>query len=153
MGRSSGEPLAVRRARTVGVNFWLRYTMLAGCGLSNRLRKHLRARALSPGPNRLFAHLVLAPLQLRRIEPVPSVEGRMKSWCRVSLAVTLVVVSLVAPTRPAAAQRGQAPPVVVRPKDQRVPAPYNINMVRPIAMPDNLWMSELTILEMRDLVR
>src|SRR5678815_1643553 len=26
-------------------------------------------------------------------------------------------------------------------------------MVRPVAMPDNLWMSELTILEMRDLVQ
>src|SRR5678815_4015291 len=26
-------------------------------------------------------------------------------------------------------------------------------MVRPVAMPDNLWMSELTILEMRDLVK
>lgn len=50
--------------------------------------------------------------------------------------------------------RGGAPPVVVvRPKDQRVPAPYSLTMDRPVAMPDNLWMSELTILEMRDLVR
>jgi hypothetical protein len=50
--------------------------------------------------------------------------------------------------------RGGAPAVeVIRPKDQRVPPPYSIDMVRPIAMPDNLWMSELTILEMRDLVR
>src|SRR5215468_1464418 len=48
----------------------------------------------------------------------------------------------------------QTPAVeVIRPKDQRVPPPYSINMERPIAMPDNLWMSELTILEMRDLVR
>jgi len=54
-------------------------------------------------------------------------------------------------------QRGQgqrAPrPVVVRPADQRVPAPYDYeNMVRPVALADNVWMSELTILEMRDLV-
>jgi len=54
-------------------------------------------------------------------------------------------------------QRGQGQraerPVVVRPKDQRVPAPFSMDMVRPVAMPDNLWMSELTILEMRDLVK
>ncbi len=52
-------------------------------------------------------------------------------------------------------QRGQQPPrpTVVRPKDQRVPAPFSMDMVRPVAMPDNLWMSELTILEMRDLVK
>jgi len=59
---------------------------------------------------------------------------------------------------PAVAQGGggggqQQRPVVVRPADQRVPAPYSLQMARPIAMPDNLWMSELTILEMRDLVR
>jgi creatinine amidohydrolase len=53
---------------------------------------------------------------------------------------------------PVIAQRG-AGPAVVRPKDQRVPAPFSLEMVRPVAMPDNLWMSELTILEMRDLVR
>jgi len=56
----------------------------------------------------------------------------------------------------AAGQRGQQPPrpTVVRPKDQRVPAPFNAaEMVRPVAMPDNVWMSELTILEMRDLVK
>jgi creatinine amidohydrolase len=45
------------------------------------------------------------------------------------------------------------PPEVVRPADQRVPPPYSYDMVRPIAMADNVWMSELTILEMRDLVR
>jgi hypothetical protein len=47
----------------------------------------------------------------------------------------------------------QARPTVVRPKDQRVPPRYSIQMDRPIAMADNVWMSELTILEMRDLVR
>jgi len=52
-----------------------------------------------------------------------------------------------------AAGRGAPPPVVVRPKDQRVPAPYSLMMDRPVSLPDNLWMSELTILEMRDLVR
>src|SRR5262249_28838777 len=44
-------------------------------------------------------------------------------------------------------------PTVVRPKDQRVPPPFSMDMARPIAMPDNVWMSELTILEMRDLVK
>lgn len=34
-----------------------------------------------------------------------------------------------------------------------MPAPYSLQMVRPIALADNVWMSELTILEMRDLVR
>jgi hypothetical protein len=49
---------------------------------------------------------------------------------------------------------GQAQrPVVVRPPGQRVPPRYSIQMDRPIAMADNVWMSELTILEMRDLVR
>lgn len=52
---------------------------------------------------------------------------------------------------PASGQRPE-PPEVVRPPDQRVPAPYSYDMVRPVSMPDNLWMSELTILEMRDLV-
>ena len=57
-------------------------------------------------------------------------------------------------TTPPQPGRGGAPPVeVVRPKDQRVPAPYSLTMDRPVAMPDNVWMSELTILEMRDLVR
>jgi len=65
---------------------------------------------------------------------------------------------LGATVTPAAAQQQQqrqrpAPVEVVRPKDQRVPPPYSYDMVRPIAMADNLWMSELTILEMRDLVR
>jgi creatinine amidohydrolase/Fe(II)-dependent formamide hydrolase-like protein len=51
-------------------------------------------------------------------------------------------------------QRERPPrPVVVRPKDQRVPAPYDYaTMVRPVALADNVWMSELTILELRDLV-
>jgi hypothetical protein len=50
---------------------------------------------------------------------------------------------------------GGAPRVeVVRPPDQRVPAPFDQNtMVRPVTMADNVWMSELTILEMRDLVK
>jgi hypothetical protein len=49
--------------------------------------------------------------------------------------------------------RGTPPPTVVRPKDQRVPPPFSLQMVRPIALADNVWMSELTILEMRDLVQ
>ena len=78
----------------------------------------------------------------------------MKKWtCR---ALVLVLVVGVAPGSLAAqAGRGARPPMpeVVRPADQRVPAPYSYDMVRPIAMADNVWMSELTILEMRDLVR
>jgi creatinine amidohydrolase len=62
-----------------------------------------------------------------------------------------VLLGFAAGAVPASAQgRGAA---VVRPKDQRVPAPYSLQMVRPIAMADNVWMSELTILEMRDLVQ
>lgn len=88
----------------------------------------------------------------------------MKIWIGVvvlCLSATLGLAQAPAPAgqvqRVGEGQRGQsqrAPrPVVVRPRDQRVPAPYSIDMVRPIAMPDNLWMSELTILEMRDLVK
>jgi len=67
--------------------------------------------------------------------------------------------ALLATAAPTAvlAQTGQAsrpqPPEVIRPADQRVPAPYSDDMVRPIAMADNVWMSELTYLEMRDLVQ
>jgi creatinine amidohydrolase/Fe(II)-dependent formamide hydrolase-like protein len=68
---------------------------------------------------------------------------------RRSCYFALVLALLVA--APVSSQRA-APPDVVRPPDQRVPAPYSDDMVRPVAMPDNLWMSELTILEMRDLV-
>lgn len=77
--------------------------------------------------------------------------------CRFLALASLVAVALV-PADALAQQRGgrgQRPPVpeVVRPADQRVPPPYSYDMVRPIAMADNVWMSELTILEMRDLVR
>ncbi len=76
----------------------------------------------------------------------------MKTWSNTALMLTLI---LCAAATPVEAQRGQgaAAPAVVRPKDQRVPAPFSLDMVRPVAMPDNVWMSELTILEMRDLVR
>ena len=67
-------------------------------------------------------------------------------------AVTVLLVLLGAVTPIRAQQSGQTRPTVVRPKDQRVPAPWSHDMVRPIAMADNVWMSELTILEMRDLV-
>jgi creatinine amidohydrolase len=72
-----------------------------------------------------------------------------------ALTLTVLAVDAHAQGNPPAAGRGRGgPPVeVIRPKDQRVPPPYSINMDRPIAMPDNVWMSELTILEMRDLVR
>lgn len=73
----------------------------------------------------------------------------------------LALLLLVFAVQPARAQttsapatgRGAPPPVVVRPRDQRVPPPYSLTMDRPVSLPDNLWMSELTILEMRDLVR
>ena len=69
-------------------------------------------------------------------------------------AVTAAIVLGGAVTGVAAQGRGSAAAVeVVRPRDQRVPAPYSLDMDRPIAMADNVWMSELTILEMRDLVR
>jgi len=70
----------------------------------------------------------------------------------------VTVLLLAAAAMPAAAQQGgrggRAPaPVVERPPTQRVPPPYSLEMVRPVALADNVWMSELTILEMRDLVR
>ena len=70
-----------------------------------------------------------------------------------ALMLALTLFAAVAPA--SAQQRGDRPPPpeVVRPKDQRVPPPYSYDMVRPIAMADNVWMSELTILEMRDLVK
>lgn len=73
---------------------------------------------------------------------------------RICLALSLASLAM-APLSAMGQNRGQrpAPPEVIRPADQRVPAPYSYDMVRPVAMPDNLWMSELTILEMRDLVR
>ena len=69
------------------------------------------------------------------------------------LALSLTLLGAV-PVAAQAGGRGQRPPPpeVIRPADQRVPAPYSYEMRRPISMPDNVWMSELTILEMRDLV-
>jgi creatinine amidohydrolase/Fe(II)-dependent formamide hydrolase-like protein len=67
-----------------------------------------------------------------------------------ALTLFTLLFALVSPL--AAQQRGQPRPTVVRPKDQRVPAPWSYEMVRPVALADNVWMSELTILEMRDLV-
>jgi hypothetical protein len=72
---------------------------------------------------------------------------------RQSLFTSLVLtLALGAGAEPALAQ-GRSGAAVVRPRDQRVPPPFSLEMVRPIAMADNVWMSELTILEMRDLVR
>jgi len=69
------------------------------------------------------------------------------------LALSLTLLG-AAPVAAQAGGRGQRPPPpeVIRPADQRVPAPYSYEMRRPISMADNVWMSELTILEMRDLV-
>lgn len=95
------------------------------------------------------------------MRPVSSFTSRAAAMDAVKplscLALSLGLL-LGATVTPAAAQQQQqrqrpAPVEVVRPKDQRVPPPYSYDMVRPIAMADNLWMSELTILEMRDLVR
>src|SRR5262245_62091130 len=98
-------------------------------------------------------------------------EQPMKRWSFAPLALALLLSVGVVPTfaqqpgQPAAGGRaggagrgggagGGAPRVeVVRPPDQRVPAPMGADMVRPVAMADNVWMSELTILEMRDLVK
>lgn len=80
---------------------------------------------------------------------------------RRSFGTMVTALLLAAAAMPVAAQQGgrgggggrAAAPVVERPPTQRVPPPYSLEMVRPIAMADNVWMSELTILEMRDLVR
>src|SRR5262245_38303173 len=97
----------------------------------------------------------------------------MKRWSYAPLALALLLSVGSAPAfaqqagQPAAAGGGRAggagrgggagggaPRVeVVRPVEQRVPAAFGPDMVRPVALPDNVWMSELTILEMRDLVR
>lgn len=78
----------------------------------------------------------------------------MKTSAPLTLALLATLGSTPVVVSGQQAQRGQRPPPpeVVRPADQRVPAPYSYDMVRPIAMADNVWMSELTILEMRDLV-
>lgn len=72
---------------------------------------------------------------------------------RAPLAATALALTLL-PAGLSAQRPGQRPPPpeVIRPADQRVPAPFSEEMVRPIALADNVWMSELTILEMRDLV-
>ena len=72
-----------------------------------------------------------------------------------TLAIGILPMSVTAQTGRGGRGRGQGPPPpeVIRPANQRVPAPYSYDMRRPIAMADNVWMSELTILEMRDLVR
>lgn len=84
----------------------------------------------------------------------------MKQWSCAATAVALLLSagSTSALARQAGQQAGQRRggaerPVVVRPADQRVPAPFSLDMIRPIAMADNVWMAELTILELRDLVR
>jgi creatinine amidohydrolase len=83
----------------------------------------------------------------------------MKRWSCAPVALSLLLsVGVSSALAQQAGQRrggaGQADrPVVVRPADQRVPAPFSLDMIRPIAMADNVWMSELTILELRDLVR
>jgi hypothetical protein len=82
--------------------------------------------------------------------------GRRTAPLAVSLLLAFDAALAIAQTTtppPSGRGGGPPPPVVVRPRDQRVPAPYSIEMDRPVAMPDNVWMSELTILEMRDLVR
>jgi len=80
----------------------------------------------------------------------------MKRWTWLTASLALLVgaspSSLLAQAGQARRGERPPPPEVVRPADQRVPAPYSYDMVRPIAMADNVWMSELTILEMRDLV-
>jgi creatinine amidohydrolase len=101
-------------------------------------------------------------------------EQPMKRWSYAPLALALLLSVGYAPAfaqqpgQPAAAggggraggagrgggAGGGAPRVeVVRPAGQRVPGAFGPDMIRPVALPDNLWMSELTILEMRDLVK
>jgi creatinine amidohydrolase len=68
-----------------------------------------------------------------------------------TLAISLAPTSIMAQAGRGRGQR-PPPPEVIRPADQRVPVPYSYDMALPIAIADNVWMSELTILEMRDLV-
>ena len=70
-----------------------------------------------------------------------------------SICAGAAITLLLSATSAFAQGRGAPPPNVVRPAGQRVPAPFSMQMERPVAMPDNLWMSELTILEMRDRVQ
>lgn len=85
----------------------------------------------------------------------------MNRWSRVVIGSTLAILAVASaaaaqqPQQRGQQQRERAPrPTVVRPPDQRVPAAYDYEtMVRPVALADNVWMSELTILEMRDLVK
>ena len=81
----------------------------------------------------------------------------MKRWSYLALALTLALgigpISVLAQAGRGGRGQRPPPPEVIRPADQRVPAPYSYDdMVRPVTLADNVWMSELTILEMRDLV-
>ncbi len=79
---------------------------------------------------------------------------KRRTWLTPTLALLLTAAPTLLSAQANGPRRGQRPPPpeVIRPADQRVPAPYSYDMVRPVAMADNVWMSELTILEMRDLV-
>lgn len=77
----------------------------------------------------------------------------MKRCLQAALALAVMLTASAAPCDAQGRGQSRPRPTVIRPKDQRVPPPYSLEMVRPIAMADNVWMSELTILEMRDLVR
>lgn len=100
------------------------------------------------------APVSLCLANVRQPTPVTLHPARPTATLAVALLLVIDAAGATAQTTPPPqGGRGAPPPVVVRPKDQRVPPPYSLEMVRPVAMPDNLWMSELTILEMRDLVR
>ncbi len=77
----------------------------------------------------------------------------MKRWPYAAVSVVLVLGTAASAWAQGRGGGRGSGVEVMRPKDQRVPAPYSLDMMRPIAMADNIWMSELTILELRDLVR
>jgi creatinine amidohydrolase len=89
-------------------------------------------------------------------------EARMNRWSSVATASALALVvgaSALSAQQPAQqraprgerAERGPSP--MKRPADLRVPAPYDYaTFQRPLPIADNVFMSELTVIEMRDLV-
>jgi creatinine amidohydrolase len=86
----------------------------------------------------------------------------MSRWTRIAMVSALALVvgaSTVSAQQPQQQGRGQGqreprgPSPMKRPADLRVPAPYDYaTFQRPIPIADNVFMSELTVIEMRDLV-
>ena len=90
----------------------------------------------------------------------------MSRWSRIAIVSALALAfgaSAASAQQPQQQRQGQRPAVqeraergpspMKRPANLRVPAPYDYaTFQRPIAMADNVWMNELTVIELRDLV-